>query len=283
MYEADEANPGGITYALGCLGGLAMSAGTIWLVFWVFNRFGSFVGFIFLLFGLPIATTLIYWAVMVIIIPAAAGAEFISKITRRTTSALDLEREDDDSDEGGFVDEDLLDTESFSPDNAFQTAARPQQPQTNEVLEGTNGEEPEETAYPTKIEAFALSAVALGVLWAILEAFDRWSFGVWMAFLCVGVLVIGKIVHWLYTSMVALAYQPAPLPTKDQPEVMNPEALYEQLLDARSGRRLCCTNCGVSFSFDSLSMCKVCGSVYCYKCRPGPHPKDPCDCGGEVD
>jgi hypothetical protein len=65
--------------------------------------------------------------------------------------------------------------------------------------------------------------------------------------------------------------------------MIDEKELYEFLMRTREGRRLCCTECGTSYCFDNLYMCKRCGSVYCHKCYwEAPGVKRRCPCGGEL-
>lgn len=64
------------------------------------------------------------------------------------------------------------------------------------------------------------------------------------------------------------------------------QEFYAELVRRKTPTRLCCDLCGTQYRFESMSMCKHCASVVCFKCVWDP--KDPkhkrqCQCGGEFD
>ena len=63
---------------------------------------------------------------------------------------------------------------------------------------------------------------------------------------------------------------------------IDPAALYQHLLKAYRHRKVCCSVCGERYSFDSLNMCRNCGSVFCGRCTD-KRTERVCDCGGGID
>ena len=68
--------------AAGCFGvvaGLAIGVGLLACVVYVFTTFGIAAGLLFLLFGVPIAATVLYWITMVVFAPILIAMGLMSK------------------------------------------------------------------------------------------------------------------------------------------------------------------------------------------------------------
>jgi hypothetical protein len=68
--------------AAGCLGivaGVAIGLGLLVCVVYVFATFGIAAGLLFLLFGVPIAATVLYWIMMVVFAPILIAMGLMSR------------------------------------------------------------------------------------------------------------------------------------------------------------------------------------------------------------
>ena len=68
--------------ASGCLGivsGLIIGVGLLVCTVWVFANLGIFAGVVFLLFGVPIAGTVLYWITMIVFVPILIAMGVMSK------------------------------------------------------------------------------------------------------------------------------------------------------------------------------------------------------------
>ncbi len=63
----------------GIVGGLAIGIGLLCCVVYVFANFGIAAGLLFLLFGVPIAGTVLYWIVMIVFAPILIAMGLMSK------------------------------------------------------------------------------------------------------------------------------------------------------------------------------------------------------------